>query len=64
VADVNRPKLKLINEQLRAIDAVPLLSDEAADLFKDDELENAVRLSKKHLQLLHKLLSERYKDRL
>jgi uncharacterized protein YjaG (DUF416 family) len=58
----NAHKLRLINEQLRAIDAVPLLSDDAAALFQDEELENAVKLSKRHLLRVHQLVAEHARE--
>ena len=57
----NKQRLELLNAQLRAIDAVPLLSDDAAGMFTDDELRVPVELSKKHLMRIHKLLAERNK---
>jgi hypothetical protein len=58
----NAEKLRLINAQLAAIDAVPLLSNDAAKLFEDDELENAVMLSKRHLMRVHQLVAEHARD--
>jgi hypothetical protein len=55
----NRHHLRVLNRQLRALEAVPLLSDEAAQMFEDDELGNAVVMTKKHLLLIHKLIAER-----
>lgn len=56
----NRRQLKLFNAQLKALNAVPLLSDEAAQYFEDDELYNAVGMTRKHILLLHELIAEEY----
>lgn len=54
----HREQLRVLNRQLDALEALPLLSEDAASLFTDDELAPAVRATRKHLALIYKLIAE------